>query len=59
MFGFYNAILILMGNDVGAPSVELMLTAIVFLICGALVNANIFGTIVEVHQQMYHKEMKF
>ena len=57
IFVFYNSILVLTGNDIGTNSMELMTVGIMMLLCGAVMNANIFGTIIEVFQQMNKKEM--
>ena len=45
MFIFYNGLLMLTGNDPGAQSDDLIWTGTLFIICGALMNANVFGTI--------------
>ena len=45
VFVFYNAILLLSGNDITPNSMGLMCVGIMLLILGALMNANIFGTI--------------
>jgi len=35
----------LYGNDPGAQSTDLFMTGNLLLICGALITANVFGTI--------------
>ena len=45
IFIFYNAILLLTGGDINPNNLSLMCVAITLLIFGALMNANIFGTI--------------
>ena len=57
VFVFYNSILVLTGNDIGTNSMDLMIVGIMMLLCGCVMNANIFGTIIEVFQQMNKKEM--
>ena len=53
---YYNALLVLTGNDIGPQSLSLMLTGIFLFIGGAFMNANIFGTISNVYQQVNMKE---
>ena len=40
----------LTGNDIGAYSGPLLLTGTILLLCGAIMNANIIGTIANVFQ---------
>ena len=55
---FYNACLIVMGNDPGPQSTELLTLGTLLIIISALMNANIFGTISNVYNQMNIKEMR-
>jgi hypothetical protein len=55
VFTFYNAILVLTGNDIGPKSFSLVIVDIVLLITGALFNANIFGTISSIYQSINRK----
>jgi hypothetical protein len=48
MFSFYNAILQLTGNDISPQSIESMMIAVLILLAGALMNANIFGIIANI-----------
>jgi hypothetical protein len=48
MFLFYNAILQLTGNDISPQSIESMMIAMLVLLAGALMNANIFGIIANI-----------
>jgi hypothetical protein len=50
--------LILTGNDVGPNTNSLMVLGLVLLVLGALMNANIFGEMVSIFQQMNVGEMK-
>ena len=50
--------LILTGNDVGPNTNSLMILGLVLLVLGALMNANIFGEMVSIFQQMNVGEMK-
>ena len=50
--------LILTGNDVGPNTMSLMILGLVLLVLGALMNANIFGEMVSIFQQMNVGEMK-
>lgn len=43
----YNAILIMTGNDIAPICRDNFVLGIAFLILGALWNANIFGTIIQ------------
>ena len=56
---FYNAVLGLMGNDIYPVGPLLFPVASFMLIAGALVNANIFGTIAVIAQTMNIKSQKF
>ena len=49
-FSFYNAILQLCGNDINPTNDVLIITGILLLIIGALMNANIFGTMASIFQ---------
>jgi hypothetical protein len=42
--------LILTGNDVGPNTTSLLLLDLSMLVCGALMNANIFGEMVSIFQ---------
>ena len=48
----------LSGNSPGPTNIPLIITAIILIVCGAIMNANIIGTIANVFQQMNLKEMK-
>ena len=48
MIVFYNALLVLTGNDIGPNTSLLVKTGILLLTTGALMNANIFGTMVSI-----------
>ena len=52
---FYNSILALTGNDIYPVNNLLYITASLMLVCGALVNANIFGTIAVIATTMNRK----
>ena len=56
---WYHAILVLTGNDIGPVSIRQYCLDIVLLIGGALMNANIFGTLVGIFQQINRKAEKF
>jgi hypothetical protein len=52
IYTFYNAILILTGNDVGPPS-DLMRNMGIFLLCtGSLMSGNVLGTMSTIFQSM-------
>jgi hypothetical protein len=53
---FYNSALTITGNDPGAYSNATVSIGIVLTIGGCLLNANIFGTIANIVQQMNAKE---
>lgn len=55
----YHVILVLTGNDIGPVTINMYIINIVLLICGALMNANIFGTLVSIFQQINIKALKF
>ena len=44
----YNAILQLMGNDIGPPNIWMVWTGSICLVSGALMNANVLGTIADI-----------
>jgi hypothetical protein len=44
----YNAILQLQGNDIGPPNIWMVWTGSICLVSGALMNANVFGTIADI-----------
>ena len=46
MYCFYNLMLVLFGNDLIPVNVSQYIIMSIFLLCGALVNAQFFGTIV-------------
>ena len=46
IISLYHALLVLTGNDIGPVTIKLYCLDIVLLIGGALMNANIFGTLV-------------
>ena len=48
----------LTGNDPGASNTPLLITGTILILGGAIMNANIIGTIANVFQQMNIKEMK-
>jgi len=55
MISFYNSILMLTGNDIyPANPIQYVLSSSL-LICGALINANIFGTIAVIAQTFNRK----
>ena len=56
---FYNAILVLTGNDIGPLNRKLLYLDMVLLIGGALMNANIFGTIANIFQSINRKAQRF
>ena len=58
-YSIYNAILQLCGNDISPPNIWMIWTGIISLITGALMNANIFGTITSIFQSMNRKSQKF
>jgi len=58
-FSIYNAILQLCGNDISPPNIYMIWTGIFSLITGALMNANIFGTITSIFQSMNRRAQKF
>jgi hypothetical protein len=58
-YSIYNAILQLCGNDISPPNIWMIWTGIISLITGALMNANIFGTITSIFQNMNRKSQKF
>lgn len=57
IFTFYNAILVLTGNDIGPKSIYLLVMNIIILITGALFNANIFGTISSIYSSINRKQV--
>ena len=59
LISFYNAILVLTGNDISPPTRSLVLLGILLLVCGALMNANIFGTIANIFQSINRKAQRF
>jgi hypothetical protein len=58
-FSFYNAILQLCGNDINPTNDVLIITGILLLIIGALMNANIFGTMASIFQSINRKSQRF
>jgi len=59
MVSFYNSILALTGNDIYPSSWYQYLFSSAFLISGALINANIFGTIAVIAATFNRKAQRF
>ena len=55
----YNAVLQLQGNDIGPPNIWMVWAGSFCLIAGAMMNANVFGTIAEILQSMDQANCKF
>jgi hypothetical protein len=56
---FYNALLSLLGNDIYPDSLPLLVTSSLLLLGGAIMNANVFGTIIVIAQSMNKKQEEF
>ena len=56
---FNSSILVMTGNDIGPTSRILYYINIIFLICGALMNANIFGTIANMFSSINRRARRF
>jgi hypothetical protein len=56
---YYNIALTITGNDPGAMSNPTIAVGIIMTIGGCLLNANVFGTISNIFQQMNAKEQKY
>lgn len=56
---FYNSILSLTGNDIYPRTFLQFIVASILLICGALINANIFGTIAVIAATFNRKAQRF
>jgi hypothetical protein len=56
---FYSSILIMTGNDIGPTSRKLFYINVLMLICGALMNANIFGTIANIFSNINRRARRF
>lgn len=55
----YNAMLQLTGNDIAPVNDLLIISGITHLVCGALVNANVFGTLSSIFSTINRKAQKF
>jgi len=55
MYCFYNLMLVLFGTDLIPVNVPQYITMCIFLLVGALVNAQFFGTIVVILQSFNRK----
>ena len=47
------------GNDVGPTSRKLFYINVLMLICGALMNANVFGTIANIFSNINRRARRF
>lgn len=47
------------GNDIGPTSRKLFYINVLLLICGALMNANIFGTIANIFSNINRRARRF
>jgi hypothetical protein len=56
---FYHAVLMLYGNELGPRTEGEMIFVGIVLILGAVINANIFGTMAVILQELSMAEMKF
>ena len=57
LFTFYNSLLLLTGNGIGPQSIGLLFAGGFLFICSALMNANIFGTICSIFEQINLKTL--
>ena len=55
MVSVYNSILALTGNEIYPANLAQFSLSSVLLVCGALINANIFGTIAVIAQTFNRK----
>jgi hypothetical protein len=58
-FSIYNAILQLCGNDISPPNLVMIWIGIIFLVTGAIMTANIFGTMASIFQSINRRSQKF
>lgn len=56
---FYYAVLMLNGNEVGPRTVGHLAFVSTILLCGAIINANIFGNLAVIIQELGKKAMRF
>ena len=56
---FYNAILMLLGNDIQPTNIPLVCLGIILMISGAFVEANLFGSMTNILSTQYVKSTKF
>ena len=56
---FYNAILQLLGNDIGPTNIPLYIIGIILLVVGALIQANLFGSMTNILGTINRKANKF
>ena len=59
MISFYNSILMLTGNDIYPENFIQYVLSSALLIGGALINANIFGTIAVIATTFNRKAQRF
>ena len=55
----YHSVLVLTGNDIGPRGFWQVLVCLSFVLCGAFINANIFGELAVVLASMNEKQTKF